>query len=333
MRKVTTVMFFVSLHLIAYNQTIKGTIFDKKTHETICFATVYFDGTFVGTSSDINGEFTINIGDNKHMPLIVSSIGYYSSTIEDFSTDKPLTIYLKPKLYHLNEVTVSDISLVKKRKENLILFKEIFLGTTENALNCEITNEQDISFNYESDHDTLKAFASKPIQINNKALGYVLTCHIDKFEYDRKSKKFLFIGNIIFNKDLALETADNESYLERREKAYLGSRMHFFRALWANDLFFSGFKVMNLVDKEVKYQDIVIQEASNLLNPTNNIKKYIQYPDDLKILYYTNSSEMVFSKKKVYFDETGYCELGIDWSGDMINRRIGDMLPFGYKLR
>jgi len=333
MRKLIIVMLFVSFHLIAYNQTIKGIIFDKNTHEKICFATVYFDGTFVGVSSDINGEFTLNIGDNTHMPLIVSSIGYYSASLEDFSTDKPLIIYLTPQLYNINEVTVSDISLVKKRKKNLKLFKEIFLGTTENALNCEITNEQDISFNYGSDHDTLKAFASKPIHINNKALGYELTCHLDKFEYYRKSQMFLIVGNNIFNKDLAFETSENKSYLVRRENTYLGSRMHFFRALWANDLFSAGFRVKNLADKEINYQDIVVQEVSKKPNPTISIKKYLQHPDELKILYYSNSSEIVFSKSKVYFDETGYCDLGINWSGEMITRRTGDMLPFEYKLK
>jgi hypothetical protein len=333
MRKMITVMLFVSFYLTAYNQTINGTIFDKNTNEKISFATVYFDGTFVGRSADINGEFTINIGDNANKPLIVSSIGYYSASLEDLSKDKPLIIYLTPKVYNINEATISDISLVKKRKKILKLFKEIFLGTTENALNCEITNEQDISFNYGSDHDTLKAFASKPIHINNKALGYVLTCHLDKFEYCRKSRTFLFVGNYFFNKDLAFETADNKSYLVRRENAYLGSRMHFFRALWANDLFSAGFRVKNLADKEINCRDIVIHEANNLLDTTMSMKKYLQHPDGLKILYYSNSSKIVFSKANVYFDETGYCDLGINWEGEMIIRRTGDMLPYEYKIK
>ena len=51
MKRLFVLILFVSFHLVSYNQVvIKGKIFDKKTKEKICFATIYFDGTFVGTS-------------------------------------------------------------------------------------------------------------------------------------------------------------------------------------------------------------------------------------------------------------------------------------------
>ena len=332
MRKLLILMLFVSLHLISYNQTVKGVILDKNTHEKISFATVYFDGTFVGTISNIYGEFKLNIGYNTSMPLIVSSIGYYSVSIPNFSTDNPITIYLTPKDYNLNDITVSDVSLVKQRKANFKIFKKIFLGTTKNALSCEITNPQDIRFIYDSDKDTLKAFATKPIHITNYELGYKITCYIDKFEYYRKSQSFLFIGNNIFNEDLAIKTVNNQSYKTNRKKTYLGSRMHFFRALWADDLESSGFIITNSSDKNLKSQDIVIQEIGSLLDSKDHIKKYLKYPTKLSILYHSNSSEISLLKPKVYFDETGYFDLGINWYGEMVTHRTGDMLPYNYKL-
>ena len=76
----------------------------------------------------------------------------------------------------MNDVVINGKSLARERERNLNLFREAFLGTTANAEECEIINENDITFNYDSDRDTLKAFASKPIIINNMALGY--TTHL-----------------------------------------------------------------------------------------------------------------------------------------------------------
>ena len=116
--------------MAAYCQVINGTIIDSKTDSTICFATIYFNGTFVGTSSDINGNFKLDISKNASMTLTVSSIGYYSVTLSDFLTDKPLIIYLEPKVFEINDVFVSAKSLARKRKVNLRLFKNEFLGKT-----------------------------------------------------------------------------------------------------------------------------------------------------------------------------------------------------------
>ena len=101
---------------------------------------------------------------------------------------------------------VTAKSYEKDRKANLKLFKKEFLGSTTNSRNCEILNEDDISFNYGSDRDTLKAYALKPILIFNRALGYKITYYLDIFEYTRKSNGLSFTGSIIFTEDLATKT-------------------------------------------------------------------------------------------------------------------------------
>ncbi|MBK6284266.1 MAG: carboxypeptidase-like regulatory domain-containing protein [Draconibacterium sp.] len=61
MRKFFLLIALIILQMAAYCQVINGTIIDSKTDSTICFATIYFNGTFVGTSSDINGNFKLDI--------------------------------------------------------------------------------------------------------------------------------------------------------------------------------------------------------------------------------------------------------------------------------
>jgi len=63
------------------------------------FATVYFNGTFVGTHSDQNGYFELDISKYKSMPLTVSALGYYTVTISDLSSAKYYRILLVPKVF------------------------------------------------------------------------------------------------------------------------------------------------------------------------------------------------------------------------------------------
>ncbi len=335
MRKFILLILFINSSMVAYNQVIKGTILDKKDQSKIYNASIYFNGTFEGTSSDLDGNFTLNISQKTSMPLIVSSIGYYSVTLTDYSSDKPLIIYLIPKVYEMNPVVISSKSLVKKRKTNLKLFKDIFLGNTDNALSCEITNEKDITFNYSSERDTLKAFASNPIIIYNRELGYKITYYLDKFEFDENDHSFLIKGNIIFNEDLSeTETYKKQQYEEKRKSAYLGSRMHFFRELWANSLTQAGFTVKNLADVNLIYENIVVQDNLSLIGPLKICTKFLSYKDNLKIYYQSNLTNIIFLNPKVYFDKTGYFDnISISWEGEMIEKRIGDMLPYEYEMK
>jgi len=89
-------------------------------------------------------------------------------------------IYLSPKIQELNEFVVKAKG---NWKTHFRIFKREFLGETENASDCYILNEHDIRLSYNSDSSTLRAFASKPILIHNKALGYSITYYLDKFKY------------------------------------------------------------------------------------------------------------------------------------------------------
>jgi len=310
----------------AFSQIVKGTVFDKNTKDPVGYAYLYFSGTFSGTQTDQNGNFTLDASVNRSIPLTISAIGYYSVTLNEYLTGKPLSVYLIPKVYELNEVKISAKSLARKRKSNLLLFKEYFLGTTDNARECEILNESDITFNYDSDRDTLKAYALNPILIDNRALGYKITYYLDKFEYIRDKESFSFRGNISFQKDLNKEQSREEHFERKRKNAYLGSRMHFFRALWYDDLRSTGFRVGGVTSDNLSYKDIVIVDAD---------KKFLKYNETLSISYYTkNLTGLEFLKEKVFFSNDGYYDSdGILWEGYMANRRVGDWLPYEYIVK
>jgi len=329
MKKFLFVVFFLSINLIAFNQIIKGTVFDENDKSPVYSASIYFNGTFGGTLSDQYGNFQIDVSQHTTMPLTVSALGYYSVTVSAFSAGKPLLIYLKPKVFELTEIVVSAKSHTRERKNNLLLFKNEFLGTTVNAMSCEIENENDIRFIYDSESDTVKAFSSKPLIINNKALGYKITYYLDKFEYCKKDASFMFKGNIIFNEDLTSDVSKKQSYERKRKATYLGSRMQFFRALWIDDLNSAGFTIKNSANETLKYSKVIFQQDSRT--------KFLRYPGFIGVSYYSTAapkSFIIFLKEKVFFDANGYYDpTAITWEGDMAQKRLADWLPFEYNIK
>jgi hypothetical protein len=331
MRKITLVFVLFSFCTIAYNQIIKGTILDQSTKSPIYFATVYFNGTFVGTFSDQNGNFEIDISKNKSMPLIISALGYYSTTVSDLSSNKYYKIYLKTKIFELDEVIIiakGNAKIRRERRANIKFFRDVFLGTTLNAQKCEIINEDDIMFKYSSSGDTITAFSLKPLLIENKALGYKIYYYLDNFKLSRQERYFSYSGNIIFLEDLAIRKEHMKSFERRREVAFLGSRMHFFRALWENDLDSTGYSVLNINYNKLCYNDLVIQ--------TDSLTKYLKNIGTLAISYYTKipKTYITLSQDSVYFNKSGNFDgHGVMWDGEMAIQRIADQLPYEYSYK
>jgi hypothetical protein len=333
MRKIISILFLISISITGYAQIIRGTILDQNTRARINFASVYFNGTFVGTHTDKNGYFELDISRFRSMPLTISALGYISITISDLQSEKPFLIYLAPKLYELNEVVITAKGNYLARKTNFNIFKREFLGTTMNAMSCRITNEDDITVIQDQKSDTLIAYSMNPILIRNKALGYNIIYYLDKFEIAWITNYVLMIGNYIFLEDSTNKPDDHIRFERRRESAFLGSRMHFFRALWENSLDSAGFTVKDSANVKLSCDDLVGQPDN--LNDANQLK-YLKYHGTLYIAYHTKmpQSRIHILKDYVYFDKNGFFEpLGIGWQGEMAKQRTGDLLPFEYKSK
>lgn len=308
----------------ANGQYINGTVIDAKTKKFIPFSTIYYDQTFVGTSADQSGNFTLkNFGDQT-IPLVISAIGYYSVILKNYSDKEYLKVALRPKIYEISEVAIKTKSLERQRKRYLQIFKKEFIGTTKNAAECIITNSNDITFNYNSINDTIKAYALKPIIIENRALGYTITYFLDKFEYSKKSNYTFFSGNFIFNKDWDERNDSNTTYKTTRENSYYGSRTHFIRSLCSGKLIGTGFRIMDSSSYNIKISKVVLinKNQQHFLNSAIG-EIFIDYKGRISTLY--------LSGDPIYFNETGYYDPnGISWSGDMGNQRMADWLPYEY---
>jgi hypothetical protein len=328
MKKILLFLLLVSFFQAGQSQIVKGILRDKSDNQVINFASIYINGTSAGTHSDKNGYFELDISNYSSHPLTVSALGYFTFILTDFPVEKPLDIYLSPRTFELNEVVVSAKSTSKDRKASLKLFKNQFLGSGYNGQNCIILNETDITFRYSASGDTLKAFASKPISIVNNALGYKIDYFLEKFEYCWKSKTFLYEGSAYFTEDMAAGLTQKNFFEKRRKSTYLGSRSHFFSSLWTNSLKNNGFKIINSKDENMNYEEIV--------SIGDGFKKYLSYKGSLNIYYLSKypTGYIELLKNQIFFDGNGYFDgSGVIISGQMAQQRIGDLLPYDYRLK
>jgi hypothetical protein len=316
-------LLFISI-VSSYSQVISGVVLDRQTHDTIAFASVYINGTFIGTNTDQHGRFTLDLAGRPFSPLTISAIGYYSITVNEFSPSVPLVVWLQPKVYEVEEVVINARSHAKQRREFLKTFKREFLGLSLSARSCEILNENDISFNYGAPRDTIIAYANGPIRIRNNALAYTITYYLDEFRFNPYSKDLFFMGNIIFKEDL-IEMGNRQRIENRRKHAYRGSTMHFFRALWGNDLRADGFKVTDRKQILLQNQDLVTENDS--------IQKSLYYPKIIFVKHGIQLSSARFSKTVVFSSDGNYDPTGLSWSGEMATRRVGDWLPYEYAMK
>lgn len=92
------------------NQRISGVVVDQVTGEPIIGANVIVRGTMIGTSTDIDGNFSLEAPANS--VLSVSYIGYLPQDIA--ATSSPMTIRLREDTHALDEVVVVGYGVQKK---------------------------------------------------------------------------------------------------------------------------------------------------------------------------------------------------------------------------
>lgn len=121
-QKVLTLIFFLVLTSVAaMAQTVKGTIIDTETKETLIGASVTIKGTSTGTATDFDGNFSFNTGGvEPPFTLVVSYVGYESIEVPVKSLSEPIEIKLGLSGEVLEAVTVVEQRLTEKQKESAL---------------------------------------------------------------------------------------------------------------------------------------------------------------------------------------------------------------------
>ena len=335
--KITALLLIFCYPVFAQNTTspaqVKGKVIDAETGKPLPNASVYLNGTYKGTVTDTAGKFSLT-ATKSNTPLVISHIGFELQLVTNYG-DKDIAITLKHKNNLLREVTIGGLN----RDKEMRLFLQEFIGSTDKE-DCVIINPDDIWFSYDSKKDSLTAGADKPLIIYNKQLGYQITYFLTNFDY--KPGETNYSGNYFFTEDTTgLKPAQIKLILWNRNEAYFGSRMHFIRALWANDLKNNKFKIDGPVKKYVDLDDYAAIERGityeNIVGVKNDNRfhdqKYIALKSIVWIHY--NDELSAINPKTGYIgtliDSNGYYGEGLKWSGGIGIERVNKLLPFEFE--
>ena len=114
-------LLFLNATIVFAGETgkISGYIVDKSTGEALIGANVIIDGTFLGAATDLDGYyFIINVPPGKHR-MIVSSIGYNRTIIQDVTVNVDRTTKIDVEL--ISESITLDEEVVITAKKPLIV--------------------------------------------------------------------------------------------------------------------------------------------------------------------------------------------------------------------
>ena len=337
-RRIFILLVFLGLGIPfeSFSQEIRGYVFDKLTREPLIGASVYFDNTTIGTSTDLDGYFEITPREGIRSSMIISYIGYDPEVRNQASASDNLRIYLEPTTDMLEEVILSpDDDWPRELK--LSEFKKHYLGTSPRGRTCVILNEDDLDLVYSKKRKRLYARSKAPIQIENKMLGYRITADLRAFglgysSVSRNKKKLVSSGVIYKGLNRYEDVNENRSPTVRQARldAYYGSVLHFMRALSSGNLLPEGYRI--------RYQGKFI-EPNQMFTVTEQggaRGTRVRLKDKVEILYKaTELSAMEVVSKEFYIDEQGNHSPvdKVRFGGVMGDQRMGDALPMDFSIQ
>ncbi|MGK2862340.1 MAG: carboxypeptidase-like regulatory domain-containing protein [Chitinophagaceae bacterium] len=336
--------------------SVSGKIVDAESKEPLNSASVYCQNTTIGTTTNREGEFSLQLKSGGY-ELIISYTGYQTRQVQITHSDNRLPdIELAKEEKSLGEVIIKTSNEVKDGWEKYgRFFVEHFIGNTPNAAKTTLLNPEVLKFYLLKKSNKLRVLATDPLQLENKALGYNLRYQLDSFIYNYNTDINSYRGFCLYSE---IET-DNDSlkrvWLTNREKAYYGSKLHFMRSYYDSILTEEGF-VIDLLDernnkKFNKISDVYDTLYYGALDSTMQIELW--YPRKFSVTYEKKKPEPEYLKqfklpKNVpiqisYIDmtdaiaikENGYYYDQKDWinQGYWSWKNLADQLPYDYELQ
>ncbi|WP_422349919.1 carboxypeptidase-like regulatory domain-containing protein [Flagellimonas sp.] len=330
-------ILFVLCSLYGAAQEISGVVLDSKTKEPITGASVYYDGSAVGTITNLEGNFQIPALSGSNAVLVIRHLGYKTEKLVRPQGTVHLRIILTEEAESLDEIIVTADPFSRKQKLNV--FRLEFLGDTKGGKNSNIVNEEDIRLFFNTYNNTLTAHSDRPLIVQNDYLGYRISFEIEQFKIYFKSTSLKRIDNIfhtIYEGSAQFFDVASKNYrvLKRRKNAYEGSRMHFMRSCWKGNLLHQNFELRK------KFKNIPTTEMFVVKNDSLEDFRNIQFLGEQFVIYHKKKgyyrSTLNIQKPETVFslDRYGSCTpfKELVFGGYMADSRIGDMLPIDYGL-
>ncbi|MGL4780118.1 MAG: TonB-dependent receptor domain-containing protein [Bacteroidales bacterium] len=117
MKRTVTLIYSLCISLLSFAYNVKGIVLDKETKEPLIGVSIYSkENKAIGTTTDLDGNFTLEINESNSPVLIVSYIGFEVQEISISKGNSPVRIYLAPESQHIS--TVQIVGTLKKNTDN-----------------------------------------------------------------------------------------------------------------------------------------------------------------------------------------------------------------------
>lgn len=345
-------------------QSISGTILDAETSEPLAGVHVFLASRLQGTTTDAEGRFILENVLPGAYKVVASIIGYDSESVlieiqEDIQPGN-VAILLKPIVYELAGVIVEE-DAPREWKEQLNRFRDLFLGTSYNAEQTEIFNEYVLSFKEEE--GVFQAFASEPLRIENRGLGYNLTFVLDQLTYEEETDLNITQGTWRFEELAPENKKQHNEWIEQREYVFKGSLQHLLWSMIHLRTEQEGFYLLRDFSNQAPAPESFLQkyhplDERTILRRTKVAYEYKMAFRDFIRIYYERKGDRVklFGKKKtppseqlsymkmnrlgeVTVHESGYLyspqgsSSAVTVFGYLASRGVADLLPQEYALQ
>ncbi|MCE1199753.1 MAG: carboxypeptidase-like regulatory domain-containing protein, partial [Marinilabiliales bacterium] len=334
------------------SQTVISGVVTDSLKAPIPFAAVFLSKTTIGTTTNANGAYTLTIPQPGEYEVAASCVGY-KGFLKPFSADgKPhtLDIRLSVSSVQIEEVTVQAKS--NHRIKNVTAMADLLLGQGQNAENSKILNEDQLFLTRDPQSGVVKGHSLRPLEVENRSLGYMLFYELTDFFFDPSMKLLRFSGNYYF-KEMTGSPKEKKKWALHRLQTYYGSRMHFLRALFADSLKQQQYNLTNCeIENVVGKSGIVSQKGHSIVENRIRLDRserqmILNSDKPLWIRYFDNKPELsqeligfephlvesllqLTARVTVYRDGRVDNPYAMTWSGEMAEERLSDLLPFDF---
>ena len=117
MEKIKIILLLILFPLIVFSQenTIQGKVTDK-TGAPIPGVTILLEGTQTGSSSDFDGNYTINTQNKTEGVLAFSYIGFTTVKINFSKDSKTINAVLEESTEELDEIVITALGIKRDKK-------------------------------------------------------------------------------------------------------------------------------------------------------------------------------------------------------------------------
>ena len=304
-RKFILILIFALISVLGEAQENRCVVFGVVTDSIgnpVENLTIFIPFTSIGTTTNLKGEYKLEEVPAGEFELVFRHISYQVHT-ENMALSKgshqELNIRMKNQVVELSEV-------VKRAnpanwKFGYEKFKEYLLGDPIGRF-CEVKNPTDLFFYY--DGERLTGHATKPLEIENKYLGYTMVYFLDYFWFNQDKKdsygrtdqaSYAFSGSAFYIDLIEDGNRKNRTWKRNRDLEFRGTLKHFLMSLYANKTKEEGY--------EIKQAWVGLDEFQKALNISPAVA-YTRSMELEKLFYWDKKANK--STFILYLPETQY---------------------------